>query len=109
MKEQVKQHLVSRLKIGGFVLALAGWVMLITVPLEMAGRDLSGLEVFVKTPVFSWGLKIFIIVLLFFLIKGQSIVDSFIEKYKWLKLALKIIFWGGATGWIVGLGSLLIN
>jgi mannose/fructose/N-acetylgalactosamine-specific phosphotransferase system component IIC len=103
MKEQIKKHLISKLKIGGFILALAGWVMLITVPLEMAGRDLSGLESFVETPAFSWGLKIFIIILLVFLIKGQSIVDDFIEKYKWLDTALKIIFWGGVAGWIIGL------
>lgn len=108
MKEQIKKNLISRLKIGGFVLALAGWVMLITAPLEMAGSDLSSLEKLVKTPAFSWGLKVFIIILLIFLIKGQKIIDDIIKKHNWLKIAFKIIFWGGTIGWVVGLGSLLI-
>lgn len=109
MKERIKKYLISKLKIGGFTLALAGWVMLITTPLEMAGHDFSDLEKFVKTPIFSWGLKIFIIILLIFLIKGQKIVGDVIEKHNWLKLTFKIIFWGGAIGWVVGLGSLLIK
>lgn len=81
--------------------------MLITVPLEFAGFNFAGLENFFETPAFKWGLRIFIIAFLIFLIKGQKVIDDVIEKYGWLKLVLKIIFWGGVIGWIVGLGSLL--
>jgi hypothetical protein len=85
-----------------------GWFMLIIVPLEFAGFNFVNLENFVETSTFKWGLRIFVIAFLIFLIKGQKIIDDVIEKYKWLKLVLKIIFWGGAIGWAVGLGSLLI-
>ncbi len=108
MKESIKQKLKLRLKMAGFILSLVGWFLLVVVPLEFAGINLSGLEGFVETSAFKWGLKIFVIIALIFLIKGQSIVEGIIEKHNWLKLTLKIIFWGGAIGWIVGLGSLLI-
>lgn len=108
MKEQIKQKIKLRLKMAGFILSLVGWFMLIVVPLELAGVNFVGLESFVETSAFKWGLKIFIVIALIFLIKGQNVVDKLIEKHIWLKFALKIIFWGGAIGWVVGLGSLLI-
>lgn len=108
MKEQIKQKLKLRLKMAGFILSLVGWFLLVVVPLELAGVNFAGLESFVKTSVFKWGLKIFVIIAIIFLIKGQKIVEDVIQKHGWLKTALKIIFWGGAIGWLVGLGSLLI-
>jgi hypothetical protein len=108
MKERIKKHLVSRLKIGGFILALVGWFMLVTVPLELMGYDLSGLENFVKKPAFNWGLKIFIILILILFLKGSTVIDNFIEKHSWLRTVLRTIFLGGMVGWIIGLGSLFL-
>ena len=109
MKEQVKKHLTSRLKIGGFIFALVGWLLLITVPLEFVGFKFSGLENFFETPTFKWGLRIFVIIILIILIKGQKVVDDIIEKHRLLKNIVKVILWGGAIGWAVGLGSLLFK
>ena len=108
MKEKIKQKLKLRLKLTGFILSLVGWFMLVVVPLELAGVNFAGLESFVESAVFTWALRIFVVIALIFLIKGQNIIDSLIERHGWLKRALKIIFWGGAIGWVIGLGSLLI-
>ena len=105
-----KIHLKNRFKIAGFIFALVGWFMLIVVPLEQIfNKDMSGLEEFVETGVFKWGIKIFVIILLILFIKGQDWIYKLIDKHKWLKVILKIIFIGGAIGWFIGLLSLLIQ
>lgn len=104
-----KTHLKNRLKIAGFIFALVGWFMLIVVPLEQIyNKDLSGLEEFVETGVFKWSIKIFVIILLILFIKGQNWIYELIDKHHWLRIILKIIFIGGAIGWIIGLVSLLL-
>jgi hypothetical protein len=109
MKKQIKKHLASRLKIGGFIFALVGWIILVTVPLEFIGYDLSELENFIKNPAFNWGLKIFIILVLVLFLKGSTVIDNFIEKHSYLRIVLRVIFLGGVIGCIVGLGSLFIR
>ncbi len=107
MNERIKTHLMSRLKIGGFLFALVGWLMLITVPFEFLGFSFSGLETFFETPAFKWGLRVFLIIVLIVLIRGQKVVDDILEKHKLLKNVAKVILCGGAIGWVVGLVSLL--
>ncbi|MFH1956645.1 MAG: hypothetical protein ABIJ28_03300 [Patescibacteria group bacterium] len=104
-----KKHLQARLKITGFILALVGWFLMITVTLEkIFKKDLSTLENIMETNMVKWGINFFAIIFLIILIKGQSGINNILEKHKTLRIILKIIFIGGLIGWIVGLGSLLI-
>ena len=105
-----KQHALTRLKISGFILALVGWLMIVTVILEKAyGQDLSALEGFIKTGAVKWGIKILVIVLLIILIKGQVGINHVLDRYKALRVTLKTVLIGGAVGWALGLGSLIIK
>ena len=105
-----KQHALTRLKISGFILALVGWLMIVTVILEKAyGQDLSALEDFIKTDTVKWGIKILVIILLIVLIKGQAGINHLLERYKALRITFKTVLVGGVIGWALGLGSLLIR
>jgi hypothetical protein len=104
-----KKHLQTRLKIVGFLFALVGWFLIITVVLEdLFHQDLSGLESFMKTSQVKWGINLFAIGLLVILIKGQGWIDEKLKENKLLKVIYRIILVGGLIGWIVGLGSLVI-
>ena len=105
----IKEQLLNRLKIIGFIFSLVGWFMLITVTLEQIfHKDLSSLERIVETNSFKFGINVFVIALLIILIIGQKSMEKVFEKNKWLKEAIKIIRIVGGVGWIIGLGSLLI-
>lgn len=105
----MNQLLIERLKIAGFIFALVGWLLLVTVPLELIGKDLSKLEGLFETTTFKWSLRIVVLVAVIFLIKGKSWVDGLFVKYSWLKKLVRVITVVGAIGWIVGLGSLLLR
>ena len=91
-----------------FVFALVGWFMLVTVFLErFLNQDLSTLENFVEASAFKWGIKIFVIILLIILIKGETVISKYVAKLKVLRITLKVVLIGGLVGWILGLGSLL--
>lgn len=108
-KSNWKGHLVGRLKIASFVFALVGIFMLVVVPQEvLLHKDFSNLEQAVETVTFKWVLKIFVVIFLIVLVKGQKFLNSILERYVWLKTVLKVIYLGGAVGWVVGLGSLVL-
>jgi|GEM_PF-2688642 hypothetical protein len=105
----LKGKLIDRLKIASYIFALIGWFMLIVVPLELFfNKDFSNLEELVETNIFKWGIKVFIIIMLIILIKGQKRIEKFIARHQWLKIALRVFLIVGAIGWIIGLGSLLL-
>ncbi len=107
MKQKFKESIILRLKIALYILNLVGWFLLIVVPLEIFGYNLVKLENFIKSPVFSWGLKIIILLIFIFLIKGQKVINIIAVKHRWLELVLKVIFGIGIIGWIIGLFSLI--
>ncbi|MBT5022256.1 hypothetical protein HOK51_00845 [Candidatus Woesearchaeota archaeon] len=107
MKIDFKKYFLTKLKIVSFVLALFGWLLLfIFVFGQFFEQQLLSLTKVFESNIFIWGLRIFIISLIIFLIKYKQFVQKIIENKK-VKLTLQIIFIGGATGWILWFITLL--
>lgn len=105
-----KSFYLSKLKAAGFIFALVGWFLLFAVLLESRFEaQFSGIEKFVESNIFQWGLKIFVLGLLIILIKWQKKIDEIIKKHKWLKVIKNVIVLVGTIGWIIGLGSLVVK
>jgi hypothetical protein len=104
----MKQQLMAKLKIVGFIFALVGWLMLVTIPMELLGRDLSALESILESNSFVWGLRICLLLLLVILIVQQVSIREMLKEKKWLRNLVRIIVLGGVVGWSLALGSLFI-
>ena len=99
---------MTKLQIAGFIFALVGWLLLF---IFLFGhfflQQLIALEEILKSNTFLWGIRIFVISLVIFMIKGRKLFEK-ILKYPKIKIALKVIFIGGAIGWIWWLISLVV-
>jgi drug/metabolite transporter (DMT)-like permease len=69
-------------------------------------KELLALEGTLKSPLFTWGLRIFIIALVIILIKGKKKIRTFFA-HRSIKWALYIIVFVGALGWLAWFLSLL--
>jgi hypothetical protein len=99
-KIDFKKYFLTKLKIAGFIFALVGWFLLfIFVFGQFFVEQLVGLEKILESNYFIWALRIIIISLVILLVKGQKFVQK-ITNNKKVKITLKIIFIGGALGWI---------
>jgi len=95
-----KKYFLTRLKIVTFIFALVGWFLLfIFVFGQYFEAQLLKIEAFVQSTTFSWGLRIFIVIFVFFLLKSERLVEKLVQNPK-IKLILYIIFTGGTLGWI---------
>lgn len=99
-KIDLKKYFITKLQIAGFILALVGWFLLfIFIFGQFFEQQLLALEQIFESNFFIWGLRIFIISLVIFLIKGKKFIQKIINNKK-VKIILRIIFIGGAVGWI---------
>jgi uncharacterized membrane protein len=95
-----KKYLLTKLKIASFIFALVGWFLLfIFVFGQYFEKQLLEIEKFVQSNTFVWGLRIFIVALVVFLLKSEKLIERLVQDNK-VRLILYIIFIGGALGWI---------
>jgi len=98
----------NRLYIVVFILAMVGWFILFVYLFgQFFEKELLALEGTLKSPLFIWGLRIFIIALAIFLIKGKKKIRTFFA-YRSIKWALYLILFVGALGWLVWFLSLFL-
>ena len=71
-------------------------------------KELFALEGTVQSPVFTWGIRIFIITLVILLIKGNERIQKFFvnKSVRWAVYTLYLI---GALGWLAWFLSLFSN
>jgi len=99
-KIDFKKYFVAKLQIASLILALFGWLLLfIFIFGQFFVQQLLALEQIFESNFFIWGLRIFIIALVIFLIKGKKFIQKIIDNKK-VKIILRIIFIGGSVGWI---------
>ena len=97
----------NRLYIAAFILSLVGWFILFVYLFgQFFEKELLALEGTLKSPLFTWGLRIFIIALVIILIKGKKKIRTFFAHRR-IKWALYIIVFVGALGWLAWFLSLL--
>ncbi|MFH1642815.1 MAG: hypothetical protein ABIC04_08020 [Nanoarchaeota archaeon] len=103
----MKKYFLAKLKVVGFVFALAGWLLL-TIFLfgKFFVEELIQLEIILKSKTFIWGLRIFVIALVIALIKGQKLVTRVLKNKK-IRTIIYIIYIMGSVGWIRWIISLI--
>lgn len=96
----IKNYLTTKLKIVGFIFALVGWfILFIFIFGQLFQQQLVVLEEIIESKFFIWGLRIFIISFIVILIKGKKFVHILTSNKK-VNFLIRIIFLGGAVGWI---------
>jgi uncharacterized membrane protein YesL len=98
----------ARLKLIGFIFAWVGWLLLITVPLEMMGFDLTLLEAIFVSSSFGWVFKIILLLILIVMVRFATQVESYIVQHSPIIMIIKIVYAGGLLGWFVAIISILI-
>ena len=101
-----KNHFQNRLYIASFILALVGWFILFVYLFgQFFEKELIALEGTVQSPFFTWGLRIFLIAAVVFLIKGKKRIQKLLvnRRIKWVLYLIYII---GALGWLAWFLSL---
>jgi len=98
----------NRLYIASFILAMVGWFILFVYLFgQIYEKELLALEGTIKSPIFTWGLRIFIIALVIILIKGKERIQKFFENRS-IKGAIYFILVVGALGWLAWFISLFL-
>lgn len=101
-------YLKNRLYIASFILALVGWFILFVYLFGQSyEKELLALEVTIKSPLFTWGLRIFVIALAIVLIKGKGRIQTFYENRS-IKWVVYFILAVGALGWLAWFLSLFL-
>ena len=107
-KIDFKNYFLTKLKIAGFILALVGWLLLFIFLFgKFFEQQLLALEKIFESNSFIWALRIFVISLVIFLIKGKKFIQK-ITNNKKVRITLKIIFIVGAVGWIWWFFTLIV-
>jgi hypothetical protein len=98
----------NRLHIAAFILSLVGWFILFVYLFgQFFEKELLALEGTVKSPLFIWRLRIFIILLAIILIKWKGRIQTFHANRR-IKWAIYLIFFLGALGWLTWFLCLLL-
>ena len=104
-----KTPLKTRLYIASFIFALVGcFILSVYLFGQFFEEELFALEGTVQSPVFTWGIRIFIITLVILLIKGNGRIQKFFIN-KSVRLAVHGIYLIGALGWLAWFLSLFSN
>ncbi|AXV37889.1 MAG: hypothetical protein Kow0019_01700 [Methanobacteriaceae archaeon] len=103
-----KSYLKTRLYIASFILALVGWFILFVYLFgPFFEKELLALERTIQSPVFIWGLRIFIIAVIILAIKEKKRIQKFFVNRS-IKWAVYVIYVIGALGWLAWFLSLFL-
>lgn len=101
-------YLKNRLYIAAFILALVGWFILFVYLFgPFFEKELLALEVTIESPLFTWGLRIFIIALAIILIKGKERIQIFFA-HRSIQWVIYLILSVGAVEWLAWFISLFL-
>jgi hypothetical protein len=65
------------------------------------------MEASVASGTITWVIRIIVVSLVIFFIKGRKWLRRLRERHPWLVPAFRVYLIGGGIGWVIGLGSLL--
>ncbi len=111
MKNKVinwKNYFKTKLYVVSFIFALVGcFILSVYLFGQFFEKELLVLEGTVQSPVFTWGLLIFIITFVVLLLKGKERIQKFFvdKRVKWVLYATYLI---GALGWLAWFLSLFL-
>jgi hypothetical protein len=106
---QWKHYFKTKLYVVSFIFALVGcFILSIYLFGQFFEKEIFALEGTVQSPVFTWGIRIFIITLVILLIKGNERIQKFFvnKSVRWAVYTLYLI---GALGWLAWFLRLFSN
>ena len=108
LKSQLRAALKTRLIVASLVFAIIGWCLLgVVIFARIFGGDLSGIEKFVGSPSFVWGLRIVIIIVLITLLRQNAWLDKAWHNEK-VRQCVYTSWIAGLLGWLVGFIDLIL-
>ena len=106
---QWKHYFKTKLYVVSFIFAMVGcFILSIYLFGQFFEKELLALEGTVQSPVFTWGIRIFIITMVILSIKGKEKIQKFFvnKSVRWVAYAIYLI---GTLGWLAWFLSLFSN